>query len=78
MCMYVFVIKGIKDGKHADRLAEMKDEDKRQGEPEEGILLPEGPAPDQEFSLSEVIDLTANSIPNGIECFSCNNKLNPC
>ncbi|XP_047465815.1 acyl-CoA-binding domain-containing protein 4 isoform X2 [Mugil cephalus] len=55
---------GIKDSKHADRLAEMEDEDKRRGEPEEGILLPQGPGLDQDFNLSEVIDLTANSIPN--------------
>ncbi|XP_074475587.1 acyl-CoA-binding domain-containing protein 4 isoform X1 [Sebastes fasciatus] len=55
---------GIKGSEPADRPAEMKDEDEERGGPEEDFSLVEGANPDQEFSLSEVIELTANTIPN--------------
>lgn len=52
---------GLKGGEHADRPAEMKDEDKEPGAPKEDSF-PDGADPDQEFNLAE---LTANTIPNG-------------
>lgn len=55
---------GVKGSEPADRPAEMKDEDEERGRPEEDFSLVEGANPDQEFSLSEVIELTANTIPN--------------
>ncbi|XP_019126928.1 acyl-CoA-binding domain-containing protein 4 isoform X2 [Larimichthys crocea] len=51
---------GLKGGEHADRPAEMKDEDKEPGAPKEDSF-PDGADPDQEFNLAE---LTANTIPN--------------
>lgn len=56
---------GLKGSEHADRPAEMKDDgDEEQGGPEEDSFLPERADQDQ-FSLSEVIDLSANIILNG-------------
>lgn len=56
---------GQKGGEDDSGPAEMKDEDEEQGGPKEDSSLPEGPDPDPEaFNLSEVIDLTASSIPN--------------
>ncbi|XP_040885374.1 acyl-CoA-binding domain-containing protein 4 isoform X2 [Toxotes jaculatrix] len=53
---------GLKGTEQAARSAEMKSEDEEQDHPEEDSSLPEDP--DQELSLAEVIDLTANTIPN--------------
>ncbi|XP_042364443.1 acyl-CoA-binding domain-containing protein 4 [Plectropomus leopardus] len=55
---------GLKGSEHADRPAEMKGEDEVQGSPEEDPSGLQGADPDQEFNLSEVIDLSANTIPN--------------
>ncbi|XP_073345970.1 acyl-CoA-binding domain-containing protein 4 isoform X2 [Pagrus major] len=56
---------GLKGSEHADRLAEMKDDDEEQGGPEEDSFLPERAEADQDqFNLSEVIDLSANIILN--------------
>lgn len=56
---------GLKGSEHTDRPAEMKDDgDVEQGGPEEDSFLPERADQDQ-FSLSEVIDLSANIILNG-------------
>ncbi|KAM9336056.1 acyl-CoA-binding domain-containing protein 4 [Symphorus nematophorus] len=46
--------------------SEMKveDEDEEQGAPKKDSSPPEGKDPDQDFNLSEVIDLTANTITN--------------
>lgn len=63
---HLSIVVGLKGGEHSDRAAEMKDEDEEQGGPKEDTSLPEGADPDQEFSLSEVIDLTANTITNGM------------
>ncbi|XP_028424254.1 acyl-CoA-binding domain-containing protein 4 isoform X1 [Perca flavescens] len=56
----------LKGSEHADRPTEMKDEDEDQehGGPEESSSLPDGSDPDPEFSLSEVLDLTANTVAN--------------
>ncbi|XP_030255897.1 acyl-CoA-binding domain-containing protein 4 [Sparus aurata] len=55
---------GLKGSEHTDRPAEMKDDgDVEQGGPEEDSFLPERADQDQ-FSLSEVIDLSANIILN--------------
>lgn len=44
----------------------MKDEEEEQGGPKEDSSLPEGANPDEELSLSEVVDLSANTIPKGM------------
>ncbi|XP_034717252.1 acyl-CoA-binding domain-containing protein 4 isoform X2 [Etheostoma cragini] len=53
---------GLEGSGHADRLTEIKDEEP--GGPEEDSTLPDGSDPDPGFSLSEVVDLTANTIAN--------------
>ncbi|XP_070707763.1 acyl-CoA-binding domain-containing protein 4 [Pempheris klunzingeri] len=55
---------GVKGSEHADRPAEMKDEDEEQGGPKEDSASPQGADPELEFHLSEVIDLSANTITN--------------
>lgn len=59
------VIAGLKSSESADRPAEMKHEE--QEEHKEDSSLPEGPDPEQEFILTEVVDLTDNTIPNGTQ-----------
>nr|XP_046232454.1 acyl-CoA-binding domain-containing protein 4 [Scatophagus argus]XP_046232455.1 acyl-CoA-binding domain-containing protein 4 [Scatophagus argus]XP_046232456.1 acyl-CoA-binding domain-containing protein 4 [Scatophagus argus] len=54
---------GLKGGDHANGSAEMKDEDEEQVGPVEDSPLPERAKSDQEFNLSEVLDLTAHTIP---------------
>ncbi|XP_049916253.1 acyl-CoA-binding domain-containing protein 4 isoform X1 [Epinephelus moara] len=54
----------LKGSEHADRPAEIKDEVEERGNPTEDSSLLQGADHDQEFNLSEVIDLTANTIPN--------------
>ncbi|XP_035002482.1 acyl-CoA-binding domain-containing protein 4 [Hippoglossus stenolepis] len=53
---------GLKGSEHADSPAEMKSEEEEQMSPKEDSFPPEDP--DREFSPAEVIDLTANTIPN--------------
>ncbi|XP_041671830.1 acyl-CoA-binding domain-containing protein 4 [Cheilinus undulatus] len=53
---------GLKGSEEADSPAEMKEEDEEQAK--EDSSPAEVTDPDQEFNLSEVIDLTANTIPN--------------
>ncbi|XP_035514490.1 acyl-CoA-binding domain-containing protein 4 [Morone saxatilis] len=55
---------GLKGSEHANKPVETKDEDEEQGGPKEDSFLSEGAVPDQEFNLSDVIDLTANTIAN--------------
>lgn len=59
---------GLKGNEHASRPAEMKDEDEdedeEQGGTKEDSPPPEAADPHQEFNLTEVIDLTANTIAN--------------
>ena len=42
-----------------------EDDDEEQCATKEDCSPAEGKDPDEEFNLSEVIDLTANTIPNG-------------
>lgn len=54
---------GLKGGENTERPEEIKSEEEEQdGLKEESSLSEE---PEQELSLAEVIDLTANTIPNG-------------
>ncbi|XP_044033534.1 acyl-CoA-binding domain-containing protein 4 isoform X4 [Siniperca chuatsi] len=62
---------GLKGSEHADRPAEMKDEDKEQGGPKEYSSGPESADPDQDFNLSEVLDLTANTVPHDSGVSEC-------
>ncbi|CAJ1080570.1 acyl-CoA-binding domain-containing protein 4 [Xyrichtys novacula] len=55
---------GVKDSEDADGPAQVKDEEEEQAAPTEDPSPPEAAEPDQEFNLSEVIELTANTIPN--------------
>lgn len=55
---------GLKGSEPADRPAEVKVEDEEQEEPQEDCSLSEGPDPEQEFILTDVVDLTANTISN--------------
>lgn len=57
---------GCKGNEPADRPAEPTAQDEEQRLPEEDVSPPQGagPGPDPEFSLSEVIDLSANTISN--------------
>lgn len=43
-----------------------EDEDEEQGDTKEDSPPPEAADPHQEFNLTEVIDLTANTIANGM------------
>ncbi|KAF3691476.1 Acyl-CoA-binding domain-containing protein 4 [Channa argus] len=53
---------GLTGSEEADGLTEMKGKDEAQKKPEENSSHPEHP--DQEPNLSEVIDLTTNTLPN--------------
>ncbi|KAG8008903.1 Acyl-CoA-binding domain-containing protein 5, partial [Nibea albiflora] len=56
----LLTLRGLKGGEHADRPAEMKDEDKEPDALKEDSF-PDGADPDQEFNVAE---LTANTILN--------------
>ncbi|CAK6966788.1 acyl-CoA-binding domain-containing protein 4 isoform X1 [Scomber scombrus] len=56
------VVKG--NDEPADGPAEMKDEDEEQEEPPEESSPTEGADPEQDYILTEVVDLTANTISN--------------
>ena len=64
-CESLCVTIGLKDNEPADIPAETKAEDEEQQVPQEDSSLPEGPDPAQDFILTEVVDLTANTISNG-------------
>ncbi|AWP17155.1 putative acyl-CoA-binding domain-containing protein 4-like isoform 2 [Scophthalmus maximus] len=55
---------GLKGSEQAERPAEKKSEDEEQAGPNEDSFLPEDP--DRDFSQVEVIDITANTIPNDL------------
>ena len=55
---------GLKGCEYADSPAEMKSEEEDQMSSKEDSFPPEDA--DRDFSLAEVIDLTANTIPNGM------------
>lgn len=56
---------GVEGSKCADSPPEMKDDNIEQ----DNSFPPESPHSDKQFDLSEVVDLTANTIPNGTELF---------
>ncbi|XP_020496041.1 acyl-CoA-binding domain-containing protein 4 isoform X2 [Labrus bergylta] len=55
---------GLKGSEDADSPAQMKEEEEEHAASTEDSSPPEVADPDQEFNLSEVIDLTANTITN--------------
>lgn len=63
-CLSITV--GLKGSEHANRSAAMKGEDEEQGGPKEHSSFQEIANPNDELNLSEVVDLTANTGPNGM------------
>ncbi|KAI3365306.1 hypothetical protein L3Q82_010391, partial [Scortum barcoo] len=55
---------GLKSRKYGHRTVEMKKEDNEQGGPKEDSPVTEGAQADQDFSLTEVIDPIANTVPH--------------
>lgn len=59
----LFLSVGLKGSEHADRPVEAEDKEEEQGAPTEDLCANS----DHDLSLSEAMDLTANTVPNGIK-----------
>lgn len=59
----LFLSAGLKGSEHADRLVEAEDKEEERGAPAEDFRSNS----DHDLSLSEAMDLTVNTVPNGMK-----------
>lgn len=64
--MSLSITLGRKGSEHGNRPTEMKNKQVEQGGPKDDSSPPEGTYPDQEVRPSEVVDLTPDTVPNGM------------